>query len=215
MKKALCLLLVAFPLIAVAGESPSDVLRSVKTREAINLGDDKIAEYSLIHITRSTGTEFRTLFEDNAGRLLVIRENLVADSTHNVSKVATTVQLLSTMETFRVESDNGQVTAEIGGGSVSFKDADTFPRSAKRDAAEMLASASDEFQAALRELADVASNYAPRLGGIGFTLRELFFNDLTKADQELAVSQSFVKDFSPSIHEPDDFEKKFKTAYYE
>lgn len=193
----------------------------IKYDQQVLVDGEVLAKYTTIQ-TKKTIVPYRVrvLYEDENGVLLVLRNEFVTDATGAVQSSAMSARIVGTGETLHISMPNtAEITLTIGGGSMTFADADVFPDGVRQSALQLLASnTSQAFRDALHRLAEVGSFYTVDHSSLAFALRGLFFPDIsvTGPPQDRATTPTqTVKDFDPLTQQPRAFEATFGDAYYQ
>lgn len=170
----------------------------------------------------------RRLHEDDAAHRLVIR----TDFDMNTGDVVITIEFQGAGEvlTFDMAADDIDpvTTISFGGGQASLSyldwitemgpDPKIFPPAFKTAGQALIATASTDFQDALRRLALVGCTESLQMYSVAQMYAEVFYNDIKCDDpprEKATVASQLIPQFDPIALPPDAFEQQFGSAYFE
>lgn len=169
--------------------------------------------------------ESRILYEDEFGRRLVIRKRFLDDTGYGTTTIewpdrsesvvfelapGISLTVRHTQETLVIDTQT--TVMEMGPDPRSLRPADRAAGLA------LISSASEEFRAALRSLAEVGVYESMFFTGVGNWMSQLFFHDIPSgfpAKGPTTMEKTIVVGFDPMVVPPDAFEQAFGAAYFE
>lgn len=167
----------------------------------------------------------RRLYKDSSGSRLVQRtsnDRVTYDTTHSIQHLDTgeilTFEQDATLKTLTVAFGSQQVVMQLddliayGGPNGS-----VIPPTIKTAGIALIAGASQQFQAALKQLASIGCYESTELYLTAVLYAHLFYDDVDckKVPSEKASGPVLIRNFDPYVTPPDAFEQQFGAAYYQ
>ena len=221
MKTAALALSLAAGFLPAVGAGPAASLEKFHQFVSDGPGGSIVAEFTVI---RTRGAEppdpleERLLYEDDAGRLLVIRWSAPSDESSSTSFECVGSRERIAFDTVTMKS----LTIEIAGASmeVQLENVDTRrpgpPRAMIDRAAVLFQRVTPECRAALRRLVEIGGRYSARIGVEAAILGPVLFPDIETrmgSVDRTSRERDIVFPFDPATTPPDDFERQFGSAY--
>lgn len=222
MKTAALALSMAAGLLPAFGADPGPSLEKFHQFVSDGPGGSIVAEFTMIRTRRADPPdplEERVLYEDDAGRLLVIRWSAPSDESSSTSFECVGSRERITFDVATMKS----LSIGIAGASmeVRFEDIDTNlpgpPRTVIDRAAVLFQKVTPECRAALRRYVEIGGGYSFLVGVEASILGPVLFPDIEMRKGNVdrtSRERDIVFPFDPATTPPDDFEQQFGSAYY-
>lgn len=190
----------------------------IKGHKKVKIGSEVIATYTYIISKGNSPQVAKWLYEDEEGRLLVVRSE--SSGTSGTSGTITISSVGANPETLTITLvANDSITFALGTQQfvVEYANSD-FPPAAVTAGQAMVASASASFRDALSGLTKLGVEHSLDFHFVSALLGEVMFPSLGSElpSQDLSGEpESLYNDFDPTLHAPTTFEQQFGQAYFE
>lgn len=188
---------------------------------AVDHAGHAVAEFTTIRGVDQDPDSERVLYEDDSGRLVVIRDGMPTPTIWAISYAC-----LATSETLELDIVfDESITIKLGSRSVRIEAADVdreataLPRGISAQVASMVKDLSGTCRDTLHRLAEIGTFYSFELAADAGEIGGLLFPDIPhrhpSGDDLIAPRRNVVSPFDPNQTPPDAFEQQFGNAYFQ